>query len=113
MCWAIRKMLITGNGQSRKVSSRTFEIARKTFAAAQSKRMTELWADPERRKRHSEKLKKTLASNEARELKRKAALASSTPEVVAKRAEGHRGKKHSEETKIKMREAYRRRTAVV
>lgn len=109
MTFAIRKMLVTGPGQTRVVSSRTFAIARKLFAEEQSKRMTKFWSDPENRKKHSEKLKTKLATPESRALKRSAALKSSTPEVVAKRAEGHRGLKHSEETKQKMRDAYQRR----
>lgn len=109
MAFAIRKMLVQGKGQDRNVSSRTFQIGRELFAAAQSKRMVELWSDPDRRRTHSEKIKKTLATPEARTLKRDAALKSSTPEVVAKRAEGHRGRTHSEATKQKMRETYRLR----
>jgi hypothetical protein len=109
MTFAIRKMLVSGPGQSRVVSSRTFAIARKLFAAEQSKRMTKFWSDPVNRKNHSEKLKAILSTSASRELKRTAALKSSTPEVVAKRAAGHRGLKHSEETKQKMRLAYQRR----
>lgn len=106
---AIRKMLSMGKGQHRVVSARSFELARKAFAKQQSEVMTAYWSDPAARLAQSEKLKKTLSSEESRKLKREAALKSSTPEVIAKRAEGHRGLKHSEETKQKMRESYRRR----
>lgn len=111
MIYAIRKMMSTGRGQDRVVSSRTFEQARKLFAEQKSLDMKAKWADPEKRKEHSDKLKKTLSTPESRQLKRDAALKSSTPEVIAKRAAGHRGLKHSEETKQKMRESYQRRIA--
>ena len=111
MIYAIRKMMCTGKGQNRVVSSRTFEQARRFFAEQKSLDMKAKWADPKKRKEHSDKLKKTLSTPESRQLKRDAALKSSTPEVIAKRAEGHRGLKHSEETKQKMRESYKRRMA--
>lgn len=109
MIHAIRKMMSNGKGQNRVVSARSFEMARKAYAQYRSEQMTLKWSDPAERLAHSEKLKKTLSSEESRKLKREAALKSSTPEVIAKRAEGHRGLKHSEETKQKMRESYRRR----
>lgn len=110
MVWAISLMM--GNNPKchrRHVSSRTYEIGLKMLREEHSKRMTIFWADPAKRKEHSEKLKLILSTPESRALKKSAALKSSTAEVIAKRAAGHIGLKHSEATKQKMRESYQRR----
>lgn len=106
MIRAIYKMMIAGKGQSRVVSSRTFELARRAFGKQQSEDMKARWADPARRKEHGDKLRKTLSTPESKKLKREAALRSSTPEINEKKRKSAIGRKHSPETIAKMRATY-------
>lgn len=63
------------------------------------------WADDERRRSHSEKLKRVLSKKSTRQLMSESAKERwARPEYRAKQAASSTGKKHTEETKQKLRE---------